>query len=223
VLLLQDRSTNINFFHESVYEFFIARALGSDFKRVPKRTSSAWDPGGSALATVELDYPQSAIYGFLSEKLGAKYLHDLHSHLQQNDWRKLNEKLLRNLIEYLGMTYSDDPAVLVPLLLDLVEQHSNTDVRFNALGALERIDPGAPRPCGHGKKKPVPGRHWSWIPNGRQFPETKLKKSVSARLGRVLQSSLESPKDFGVRVNASHAWIRWLDEDDRHVLERVQP
>jgi hypothetical protein len=250
-VLSKDSSiSEVNFFHESVYEFFIARALVNEFRRALRPTGSTDEASTLTLATVELDYPQSAIYGFLSEKLGTSYLLKLVAHLEKH-WGEINAKVLRNLIEYVGMTYSGDASALALLLLDLAERHSSVEVRFNALRALERVHPGAPRPYfmhvsdwgakdyvkldaiarlqelrpwvmrGHGKKMAAAGRQWSWVPNDPTVRDTELQRPVSARLGRLLQNSLLSTSDLGVRVNCSHSWIRWFHEDDRGVLEAV--
>jgi len=242
---LRDDATRITFFHESMYEFFIARALKHDFERVMELADSDPTIGLINLATVDLDYPQSAIYGFLSEMLPS-YVEGLQARLEKTGIDRLNGKVLRNLVEFLGMTYLGPAEQVVRSLLRIAENGKNDEeVRFNALRALERIHPRAPRPYfihvsdwgekdyaeldkigrddqseqpwvvrGHGKKTPVPGLHWSWVPNNTRYPLSSSQTEVSSRLAKILRDSLESTDALWLRVNCSHAWIRWFDVAD---------
>jgi len=255
----------VEFAHESIYEFFLARALQSDFTTAIKAKTPVDELLQLSLAKVELDYPQSSVYGFLTEMLPT-FSADLRAGLRQaaasptQSWQ-----VLRNLVEFVGMTHHTDglPAaeskdlnrLVVYTLMEIAEnQKLAARVRYNALRALERVHPCAPRPyfahvsdwglrdrqqliaimdrpledrpwvmVGHRQKEPQPGRHWAWIPNNGENPDHELQREISGRLAQLLEQLLSSFCDAGLPINASHAWIRWYDDDHRADRDRVLP
>ena len=227
-VLRQREDGETEFSHESIYEFFVARALRQDFLIAADALPSS---GGSLdrlpLAEVELDFPQSSVYGFLQEMLGTTFVDRIHGRLSTLATRNHSWRLVRNVIEYVGMTYEDGCVRNVATSLMSIAQDDQLmgRVRYDALRALERIHPGAPRPYfrhvsdwgpldysqmvvresvpwvmrGYGKNAPQPGRHWSWTPNRCQNPDGDLHVEISHRLGGLIRACLES---FGRGTNA---------------------
>lgn len=149
VLRMKEGSQEIEFVHESIYEFFVARALASDFRAAIDPAISDGSLGILALADVELDFIQSAVYGFLGEMLGAQFRENLRARLPELRVPNESWKLLRNMIEYLGMTHEgegNDRCVALCLLTIAENSELRDRIRYNALRALERAHPCAPRP-----------------------------------------------------------------------------
>ncbi|MEM7395375.1 MAG: hypothetical protein AAF492_23835, partial [Verrucomicrobiota bacterium] len=150
VLVPIEGAFKTDFFHESIYEFFAVRRLAEDFEAVSSPETFAVDHLKSLqLAKVELDYLQSSAYGFLVELLGDSCSGRLADFLGRTDLESLDWKLLRNLVEYIGMSYQGGPdEVIIIRLLEQIMKHEGlvARVRYNAARALERIHPQAPRP-----------------------------------------------------------------------------
>ena len=149
VLQVDKGSGEIGFSHESIYEFFVARALTADFAATVAETS---DPAALAklnLSHVELDYPQASVYGFLEEMLENTVRLGIPRQLSKLTSSSHLWRLLRNCIEYIGMTHGEDSNNR-PIAFSLMEIAEDPmvvpRVRYNALRALERVHPGAPRP-----------------------------------------------------------------------------
>jgi hypothetical protein len=145
-----DDAAEIEFVHESIYEFFVAWAVHTSFLMVIDPRITLDELRGLNLAHVELDYPQSVVYGFLDELLGRDFGANAVNRLSilgesVDCWR-----ILRNVIEFLGMTHDGESgrdSDLVENLLRIAEDSRLMPrVRYNALRAIERIHPCAPRP-----------------------------------------------------------------------------
>lgn len=147
LIYLEDRE-KVKFFHESVYEFFVTLKLKDEFERVVNENLDKSQLEDLKLANLEMDYLQSSAYGFLSEMLGENFIVKLNRKLEESDLLKMPVKLLRNLVEYIGMTFCDNNVENVASLLLSLIANSDLDIliRFNAARALERIHPLAPRP-----------------------------------------------------------------------------
>jgi len=124
ILTVSDDRRSVRFSHESYNEFFLP------------------------LARVDLDFLQPSVYGFLHERLGDEYLAALRKALSGADLAKWPVRLVRNLVEYIGMAYPGGPDLraIVDWLLDLMRSGLNHVIRYNAARALERIHPWAPKP-----------------------------------------------------------------------------
>ena len=243
----------LEFVHPSIYEYFIAHRLKADFLTVENAETSPEQLSSLELGRVELDFPQSAVYGFLSEMLGSTYFGKLKTRLKAVDCQAPPSALIRNLVEYLGMTYrGDSDPDLALLLLDLIEHPNlNARIRLDAARALERICPLAPHPYfehvsdwgareyselvaiatrtterpwvirGYGKEKLGVGKHWAWVDNVGEWPDTDLQAEVSRRLGTILEQMQRDSSDSKIQVNVSHAWIRWYHPASRESLDNT--
>lgn len=161
----------IRFFQESVKEFFTANALADSFCKLLEGICKGEAFDDLPLAEVDQDFLQPSIYGFLyeilSEKHGEDHIVSIIKNLKICVLKKLNKRLLRNVVEYIGMTYRQRGSVdpdsekenyesIVYWLLDIVGEPELVDqcasepdhdyVRYNAARALERIHPWAPHP-----------------------------------------------------------------------------
>jgi hypothetical protein len=148
ILIYLGSQQKVKFFHESVYEFFVIRKLKYEFERVVNENLDKSHLEDLKLSKLEMDYLQSSAYGFLSEMLEQNFIVKLNRKLKESDLLKMPVKLLRNLVEYIGMTFCDNNVENVAsLLLSLIDK-SDLDIviRYNAARALERIHPLAPRP-----------------------------------------------------------------------------
>jgi hypothetical protein len=103
--VVEDLKEVLEFVHPSIYEYFLAHRLKADFLGVEKAEISPEQLSNLELGRVELDFPQSAVYGFLSELLGDEYFHILKIRLRQTFREAAPSMLARNLVEYLGMTF----------------------------------------------------------------------------------------------------------------------
>jgi hypothetical protein len=150
VLRESDDTHEARFAHESIYEFFLARSLRDDFVKAASPLTPPASLLQLGLSQVELDYPQSAVYGFLQEFLDR----DCKGRFEDIVRTSINRlasttqawRLIRNLIEYLGMIQcaADSDQTTAFELIKMAQ--SLPRVRYNALRALERVHPCAPRP-----------------------------------------------------------------------------
>ncbi|HKP84783.1 MAG TPA: NACHT domain-containing protein [Blastocatellia bacterium] len=157
ILKLPEGSEEVSFVHETVYEFFVARTLKGEFYRAVTENLDRGELEKFWLARVGLDYLQSSTYGFLSEFFEPRldeFLNALKIKLRRvskaksREALKMPDKLLRNLVECLGLIYRQgDVRNIAGLLLSLIKNKAiGVTVRFNAARALERIHPQAPHP-----------------------------------------------------------------------------
>jgi hypothetical protein len=139
----------LKFFHESVNEFFVAWTLADSFLNVVDAAQAPQKLRSIRLAKVDLDFLQTSVYGFLHDRLGPAYLGSLLDALTQAKLTRWDRQVLRNLVEYVGMTYRGGTSCgNVARWLVTVIQDNELDfvVRYNAARALERVHPWAPRP-----------------------------------------------------------------------------
>jgi hypothetical protein len=147
----------VMFCHESVYEFFTAWTVKNEFVDIVTSDLNNTDFERCRLAMVSLDYLQASAYGFLSElfeMLPFNFFHKLKNWLkcfietQQHGGPKIPEKLLRNLVECVGMIYlGEDDSDITEHLLSMIDNTAiGVTVRFNTARALERVHPQSPRP-----------------------------------------------------------------------------
>lgn len=146
--ILRVSDFDVSFAHESIYEFFVARAVRDDFLRAMDPAASPQELSTLGLALVELDYPQSAVYGFLKDLLGNRSNEQVRAAITGLAGEGQLWRLLRNFIEFVGMTHEGPcDESLVTTLLEIAENPSPVArVRYNALRAIERIHPAAPQP-----------------------------------------------------------------------------
>jgi archaellum biogenesis ATPase FlaH len=138
----------LKFHHETILEYFATAKLCEDFLAVVAEPPRS-DLHGLRLASLPLDYFQSSVYGFLDEMLEPSgYRLELAERLSSVDLTAMPEHLLRNLIEYLGLTARDgSDRELAELLVSIVEdERLGSLIRYNAARALERSHPLGPRP-----------------------------------------------------------------------------
>lgn len=164
---------------------------------------------------------------------------------------KLPADLLRNLIEYLGKTSRGENTMAVENLLKLIESSClNALVRYNAARALERVHPGAPRPYfdfasdwggedwkNEGEWRFDEERWKPWAIRGA-YLETrqpgrsprmdidfskarKCDPNLQRKVCRHLMRVLETSKERDLRINCSHALVRWYDFRDRRMDQRL--
>jgi hypothetical protein len=138
----------LKFHHETILEYFATAKLCEDFLAV---VAEPPHPGlhGLRLASLPLDYFQSSVYGFLDEMLEpSDYRLKLAERLSSVDLTAMPEHLLRNLIEYLGLTArAGSDRELAELLVSMVEDaRLGSLIQYNAARALERSHPLGPRP-----------------------------------------------------------------------------
>jgi hypothetical protein len=153
-VLRESKETHeITFTHESIYEFFVALSLKDDFLNAIASPTSPSNLSQNRLSHVELDYPQSVVYGFLEEFLnkacGGRFEDLVRSSIRRLSTETQEWRLIRNLIEYVGMTHctnEKDEETAKELIGVAQDEKLQPRVRYNALRALERIHPGAPRP-----------------------------------------------------------------------------
>ena len=148
ILLASADREGVKFYHESLHEFFGSWALIESFQKVlsaPDRPAALTE---LPLARVDVDFLQPSVYGFLHERLGDDYVETLRRKLAGTDLTGWPEQLVRNLVEYVGMTYvkGQDYRTVVEWLLQLMRSGLSPVIRYNAARALERIHPRAPRP-----------------------------------------------------------------------------
>jgi hypothetical protein len=243
----EEHVLSARFFHESVYEFFVAQRLVNDWNRLLQRRSSR-RRSRLALAQTPLDYLPSSVYGFLHDRLSPRFEEDLVTWFQEllRQCRQQQQEpvwppveLLRNAVEYVGMTSRGEVETLPRTLLDLVQtRHFPEVIRYNAARALERIHPSAPRPyfdyasdwhSEEGWKKQLRENLLRpWAIRGAfqgerkpgQYPATAIDYSQAAAPGlqRAISSGLlevlETCPGKYLRINVSHALVRWFDFRD---------
>lgn len=138
----------LKFHHETILEYFATARLREDFLAViaePERS----DLQHLRLASLPLDYFQSSVYGFLDEMLEPQgYRLKLAKRLSSVERAAMPQHLLRNLIEYLGLTArGGSDRELAKLLVSMVEDATlGSLIQYNAARALERVHPLGPRP-----------------------------------------------------------------------------
>jgi len=139
----------LKFHHETILEYFATAKLCEDFFAVVDERVPLSRLHSLRLASLPLDYFQSSVYGFLDEMLEPRgYRMLLAERLLSIDLTAVPEHLLRNLIEYLGLTARDGSnRDLAKLLVSMVENpRLGPLIQYNAARALERIHPLGPRP-----------------------------------------------------------------------------
>lgn len=139
----------IRFQHETILEFFAIKALSADFLDALDPKLGAMNFAELRLANVMLDHFQSSVYGFVDEMLEpVNYRKRLVSRLGSVELGEVPELLLRNLIEYMGLTTrKQDAPIVSQALCAIVENASLTPLlRYTAARALERAHPAAPHP-----------------------------------------------------------------------------
>lgn len=139
----------VEFFHPSVSEFFTARALAQSFQEVVRSAPDVERIRLLPLGRVDLDFYPTSVYGFLCERLGADFVDKLLVALRAYDLSRLERRLLRNLIEYVGMTYRGGPGYssVIRWLVSLIGNGDlHFEIRYNAARAVERIHAWAPQP-----------------------------------------------------------------------------
>jgi hypothetical protein len=139
----------LKFHHETILEYFATAKLCEDFLAVVDESVPLSQLHGLRLASLPLDYFQSSVYGFLDEMLEPRgYRLKLAERLSSVELTAIPEHLLRNLIEYLGLTAREgSDRELAELLVSIVEDaRLGSLIQYNAARALERIHPLGPRP-----------------------------------------------------------------------------
>ncbi|MCP4673915.1 MAG: NACHT domain-containing protein [Deltaproteobacteria bacterium] len=212
----------VQFFHESFLEFFAALALTESFIKCTQPDIDLHELRSLPLARVDLDYIDPSVYGFLNELLeretqDSDFLSTLVSHLRGKELYTWPDKLVRNLIEYLGMTGSakHDIFALADLLTVIAEDSRYAIVaRYNAARALERIHPSAPRPYfrymsdweGHSRKE----RSTDFIMTGFRFYAMRGYGSRQPKPGKIVQLMLnpQAEKNEKLELLVSNRLLR---------------
>jgi hypothetical protein len=139
----------LKFHHETILEYFATAKLCEDFLAMVDERMPLSQLHSLRLASLPLDYFQSSVYGFLDEMLEPRgYRMRLAKRLLSIELTAVPQHLLRNLIEYLGLTARDGSnRDLAELLVSMVENAGlGPLIQYNAARALERIHPLGPRP-----------------------------------------------------------------------------
>jgi hypothetical protein len=134
ILMASGDRQGVMFVHESLYEFFVSVGLRDSFRLVLDSRDEVGDFVALPLAAVDLDIPQSSVYGFLSDRLAGRYIEDLRKKFSATNMPG-SEQLARNLVEYVGMVYrgGEDCSDVANWLLDLIRSEDlHGDVRYNA-------------------------------------------------------------------------------------------
>ena len=190
-----EKSKVARFKHFSVHEFFVARKLAGDFKRLldqtkgndlfrqkkgvkisefhlPPRTERLFRE--LALHSTPLDYMGASVYGFLSQLMNPgdnplafeeRLIEWLASFMASASKAEKCTLLadpshplwgvLRNCVEYLGITYdrslyANSPSVRKSMIDTILSFMTATNldpiIRYNAARAIERIHPSGPQP-----------------------------------------------------------------------------
>jgi hypothetical protein len=153
VILPPQANEGASFVHARLHEYFAVLDLVEEIQRVVDGPKTL-DWNSSRLDQVELDFIQTAAYGYFRDVLGQGFTLKLAKFIQRPRFSSLPSNVQRNLIEYVGMTTGDanvqgaDYESLVKHLMSIVEGRGRFEykVRFNAARALERIHLRAPRP-----------------------------------------------------------------------------
>jgi hypothetical protein len=224
ILTLSADREGVKFFHESITDFLTAVGLVDSFQQVIAHADDADLVSALPLARVDLDFLQPSFYGFLHEQLGDAYPAALVNALSGRDISRWKAELVRNLLEYIGMTPrgdTDRPAV--EWLLEVMRSHPVALVRYNAARALERVHVWAPRPyfdfmSDWGEQ--------SWTEERRQAADKRLrpwairgfrmrdKKLVQRKPGQnpPLAVSKGAPKDDALHRQVSGELARLIRE-----------
>lgn len=186
--LTEESTITAKFFHHSLYEFFVAMRLADDFKKAIELSKNHPSLFTMAIANVDLDFFTATVYGFLFDVLGSEYEEILFKWLGNGD--QLNdcpERLVRNLIEYIGMTSTNtDPSVARSLMEIVAKKALSEVIRYNAARALERIHPSAPRP------------HFDYMSDWGVADFGEIKGKLKTWAIRGVGRKERAPREFGM-------------------------
>jgi hypothetical protein len=117
-----DNKNEALFVHESLYEYFAISGLEEELKMiVANRENHEWVDFD--FNKVELDYLETSSYGYFQEALDEDFIKHAISFFCEYHLSPTIEKLHRNLIEFIGMTFfnQQDLSRLAHRLMDIVE------------------------------------------------------------------------------------------------------